>query len=175
MDCKILINGYDLYEAFGIVLEQGGLEKLEAPPTPREPFYNEWHGISGRDYDESTLRAYEAQIFEIPFLIIGNSMADYRAKKKDFFELIDFNGEFDFQIIDWGEAYRLRYKGVSSWTFINENIEGETSARFVIKMECNFSPTYMFAYLADNDGNYIVINDDERILIKTIYTSIYGG
>lgn len=174
MACKILINGYDIQEAFGVMLEDGGLDKFEKEPIPKEPFYNEWADQSGRDYDESSPRVYQPQVFEVPFLIKCSNMADYRQKKSEFMELIDFNGEFDFQIVDWGEAFKLRYKEVSSWDFINVDLESETSARFVLKLECNFNPTYVFKYLATNEGDYIVANDGTKIMVKSIYNSRYG-
>lgn len=173
MDCKVLINGYDLQESFGVVLEDGGLDRFEKPAIPKEPFFNEWHGVSGRDYDDSAEQSYQAQTFEVPFLIVGNSMMDYRQKKYDFMELIDFNGEFDFQIVDWGEAFKLRYKEATVWDLVNSNLEGETSARFVLKLECNFKAAYVFKYLADNDGRHIVANDGTKIMVKSIYNSRY--
>lgn len=169
MSVSTLINGYDLKDAFGIVLEDKGLEKLEPPPTPKEPFYNEWPDQSGRDYDNVSPVVYEPRNIELPFLLIASSMADYRKKKKDFMQLIDFNGEFDFQIIDWGEAFKLRYKSVTSWEFINIGLDSTTSARFVLKLENNFGKPSIFKYLVDGLKRYIIINGNQRILVKTSY------
>jgi len=170
MAVKVLINGIDVQEAFGIYLEDGGLTVFEQPPTPREPFFNEWVDQSGRDYDQGVPVVYETQTFDVPFLILGANMADYRKRKANFLELINFNGDFDFQILDWGEAYKLRYKGASSWTFINEHLLESTSARFVLKFERNPNVLpYVFKYLADNLGRYIIINDNQKILVKTTY------
>lgn len=174
MGASVLIDGYDLESTFGICLEDGGLDKFELPAIPKEGFFNEWHGQSGRDYDESGALVYESQTFEVPFLIIGSSMADYRKKKREFLDLIEVNSEFDFQIIDWGEAYKLRYKKFTSWEFINVDLDTSTSARFVLQLECNFNPAYVFKYLADNSGRYIIINDNQKVLVKTTYTSRYG-
>lgn len=174
MGVSVLINGFDLEQAFGICLEEGGLDQFEIPPVPREPFYNEWEDQSGRDYDDSSNLVYESQNFEVPFLIIGSSMVDYRKKKREFLDILEANREFDFQILDWGEAFKLRYKGVLVWEFINVDLLAETSARFVLKLECNFKPSYVFKYLADNSGRYIIINDNQKVLVKTTYTSRYG-
>lgn len=170
MSVSVLINGYDLKDTFGIYLEDGGLDKFEQPPTPKEPFYNEWPDQSGRDYDETSEVVYETQYFEVPFLLIGSSMADYRKKKSDFLQLIDFNGSFDFQIIDWGEVYKLRFKAVTSWDFINVSLDGRTSARFVLKLERNpnVKPS-VFKYLVDGLKRYIIINGNQKILVKTSY------
>lgn len=169
MAVSVLINGYDLRHAFGVYLEDGGLQVFEIPATPKEPFYNEWSDQNGRDYDTDSPVVYQAQTFEVPFLMSGSSIVDYRKKKKDFMSLIDFNGEFDLQIIDWGEAFRLRYKGVVSWSFINLDLGSSTSARFVLRLECNHNKGYVFRYLTDNIGRYIVINDNQKILVKTTY------
>lgn len=170
MGVEVFINSYDLEKAFGVCLEDGGLSRFETPPTPKEPFFNEWPDESGRDYDTSSPVVYQSQVYEVPFLIIGKSMADYRKKKREFLELISINGEFDFQIVDWGEAYRLRYKSTASWDFINTNLAGETSARFVLRFENNHGlPVYMFRYLVDNFGRYIVINGGKKIMVKTSY------
>jgi len=174
MSVSVLINSYDLQAAFGVFLEDGGLDRFEIPPLPREPFFNEWQDESGRDYDDTSDQVYQSQSFEVPFLLVGSSMVDYRQKKREFLELINFNGEFDFQILDWGEAFKLRYKSTSSWELLNVGLESETSARFVLIFECNFKPTYVFKYLADNQGRYIVINDNQRMLVKTVYNSNYG-
>jgi|SRR5690606_9568028 len=168
MGVNVLIDGYDLETTFGICLEEGGLSIFETPPTPKEPFYNEWPDEHGRDYDTDSPVVYETQIFEVPFLLIADDMADYRKKKKDFLSLIDFNGEFDLQVIDWGEAFRLRYKGVASWNFINVDLGSSTSARFVLRLECNHNMAYVFKYLVDNSGRYIVING-KKMMVKTSY------
>jgi hypothetical protein len=170
MGADVLINGYDLEKTFGVCMEEGGLSVFEQPPIPREPFFNEWPDQSGRDYDETSAVVYQTQFFEIPFLIIGSTMADYRKKKADFMKLIDFNGSFDFQVIDWGEAYKLRYKEVASWEFINTNLGSETSARFVLRLELNpnVKPS-IFKYLVDGLKRYIIINGNQKILVKTSY------
>lgn len=168
MVVSVLINGFDLRDAFGVYLEDGGLQVFEIPPTPKEPFYNEWSDQNGRDYDTESPVVYQTQTFEVPFLITASNMVDYRKKKKDFLSLIDFNGEFDLQIIDWGEAFRLRYKGVASWNFINVELGSSTSARFVLRLECNHNKGYVFKYLVDNSGRYIVINN-KKMMVKTSY------
>ena len=170
MGVDVFINGYDLERAFGVCLEEGGLDKFEPTPTPKEAFYNEWPDVSGRDYDESAPQVYETQLFEVPFMIVGSSMADYRKKKREFMSIIDFNGDFDFQIVEWSEAYRLRFRGSVSWEFINADLNGPTSARFVLRLECNHgNPAYVFRYLAANDGRYIVINGGSKIMVKTSF------
>lgn len=168
MAVNILIDGIDITTAFGVRLQNGGLSVFEMPPTPREPFYNEWPDQNGRDYDTESPVVYQTQVFEVPFLLIARNMVDYRKKKRDFLSLIDFNGEFDLQVIDWGEAFRLRYKGVASWNFINVDLGSSTSARFVLRLECNHNKGYVFKYLVDNSGRYIVINN-KKMMVKTNY------
>lgn len=169
MSVSVLINGYDLEQTFGVCLEDGGLSVFETPPIPKEPFFNEWQDQSGRDYDESAPVVYDSQLFEIPFLMVANSMSDYRRRKRDFLELITVNTEFDFQVLKWGEAFKMRFKGASNWDFITTNLDGETSARFVLRLENNFNKGYAFRYLADNLGRRIVINGSQEILVKTTY------
>lgn len=166
---RVLINGIDLEDAFGIYLEEGGLDVFETPPIPKDPFFNEWPDHSGRDYDTESPVVYQTQTFEVPFLLIASNMVDYRKKKKDFMSLIDINGEFDLQIIDWGEAFRLRYKSSASWSFINADLTSSTSARLVLRLECNHNEGYVFKYLTDNSGRYIVINGGNKVMVKTSF------
>ena len=167
MGVNVLFDGLDTLTAFGVRLEQGGLDIFEMPPTPKEPFFNEWPDQSGRDYDLDAPVVYQTQVFEVPFLIIGSDMADYRKKKRDLLKLLDANRDFDLQILDWGEAFRVRYKGAASWSFINVDLETSTSARFVLRLECNHGDAYVFKYLVDNSGRYIIING-VKVLVKTV-------
>ncbi|WP_437918446.1 hypothetical protein [Sphingobacterium sp. LRF_L2] len=168
MAVNILINSYELTTAFGVYLEDGGLSEFEQPPVPKVPFYQEWADESGREYDTTSAVVYECRYFEIPFLIKGKDMQDYRKKKTEFLSLIDQNDDVDFQVVDWGETYRLRYVSAKDWKFINEGLTTKTSARFVIRFEDNHgTPSYIFKYLADNYGRYIVINGGQKILVKT--------
>lgn len=165
----ILINSYDLEQAFGVMLEEGGLEVFEMPSDPKTIFFNEWPEFSGKDYDDTSPFVHESRMLDIPFLIVGNDMDDYRKKKKEFLDLVSFHGEFDFQIIDWGETYALRLKGFSNWEFLNMSLHGETSARFIMKCEDNYGiPKYRFKYLTDNLGRYFLVND-KKMLVKSNY------
>ncbi|WP_313234234.1 hypothetical protein [Sphingobacterium multivorum] len=164
----VFIASYDIVEAFGVYLEDGALSILERPPKPRLPFYNEWEDENGRDYDVNDKIVYEPQIFDVPLLIKGDSMSDYRKKRADFLQLI--SQPFDFQVLDWGEAFQLRLIDIVGWDYINVGLTSKTSARFVLRFENNHVlPTYVFRYLADNKGRYIIINDNKRILVKTKY------
>lgn len=166
---NLLINAYVLETAFGIVLEEGGLEVFEKPATPKAIFFNEWPELSARDYDENAPLVFEPRTLEVPFLIVGNSMEDYRTKKEAFLELIMINGEFSLQILEWGESFRLRYKETVSWEFINTSLDGETSARFVLRFEDNHGQTESFSYLVDGSIRYLVINKNQKILVKSKY------
>lgn len=174
MKGSVLINQIDIAAAFNVMLEKGGLSVFETPPKMKEPFFNDWVDQSGKDYDEDAKAVYESQSFEIPFLIFGEGVQDYRKKKREFLDLIEGHNEFDFQILDWGEAFRLRFKEANSWKLLNKSMEGRMFARFILKLECNFNPMYVFKYLADNSGRYIVINDNQKMLVKTTYKNRYG-
>lgn len=164
----VFIESYDIASAFGVRIEEGALSILEKPPKPRVPFFNEWEDENGRDYDQDDKIVYEPQIMDIPLLIIGNSMADYRKRRAEFLELV--SKPFDFQILEWGESYQLRLIDILEWSFINMDLQSITCARFVMRFENNHVlPTYLFRYLADNQGRYIIINDNKRILVKTTY------
>ncbi|WP_286767153.1 MULTISPECIES: hypothetical protein [Sphingobacterium] len=168
MAIDVFIQSYDTVETFGVYLLDGGLSVLEQPPKPRIPFFNEWEDTSGRDYDENDSLVYEPQTLEVPFLMVGENMADYREKRRDFLDLI--SEPFDMQVLEWGESYKLRLIEISDWQLLNESLTGETSASFVLKLENNHVlPTYVFRYLADNKGRHIIINDNKRILVKTKY------
>lgn len=164
-----MINNYDLEQAFGICLEEGGLNAFERPAIPKEPFFNEWYEHPGRDYDESAPFVLSPRTIDIPLLIKGGNMEDFRAKKRQFLELIGMNGEFSFQILEWGEAFRLRYKEITDWSFINIGTDSETSARFVLRAEDNHAVGERFAFLVDGEGRYFTINKNQRILVRTSY------
>lgn len=166
---NILINGIDIAAAFGVLLDKGGLEKFELPPKRKEVFFNDWKDQNGLDYDESAPIVYESQIFDVPFIIHGNGIQDYHKKKNDFLELININGEFDFQIVNWGHAFKLRYKEIPSWGLLNKSKHSKMYANFVLRLENNFNKGYAFRYLADNLGRRIVINGSQEILVKTTY------
>lgn len=162
------IDGYELESAFGVCLEEGGLNVFEKPPKPKEPFFNDWNDQNGREYDDVSPLKYESRTFDVPFLIIGSSMVDYRKKKKDFLDLIMKNGEFDLQIMEWGEAFKVRFKEFVSWDLLNSGINSETSARFVVRLEDNYGRPMAFRFLVSEQGKYIISNN-KRILVKTLY------
>lgn len=170
MGVDVLISGIDIESALGVCLEEGGLSVFEDPTPYKEVFFNIWPDAPGKDYDETAELIEDVQEFEVPFLIKGTSMADYRKKKREFLQMIMINGSIDFQIIDWGEAFKLRFKSVSSWEFINAELYDECSAKFTIKFETdpNKKP-YLFKYLVDGLKRYIIINGNQRILVKTSY------
>lgn len=165
MSVKILINGFDLQEKFGIVLEDGQLEKFKLPPTPKEPFYNEWADVSGKDYDTTSPVVYETQIFEISFLMKALDKDDYRIKEKAFLQLINVNSEFTFKLVDYALAFYLRYKGAVEWRPINVYNNGIVESRMVLKLENNHRPVpddgggTTINVLADNQGRLLVINN----------------
>lgn len=171
---SVLINSIDLESAFNVLLDKGGLSVFENPPKPKEPFYNDWKDQSGKDYDESAPMVYESQVFDIPFVIHGNGISDYRHKKAQFLELIETNNEFDFQILNWEQSFRLRYKECVSWGLLNKSMKNSMFSRFVLKLECNFNASYGFKYLVANDNRYIVANNGDKILVKAIFNSKYG-
>lgn len=165
----IMINNYDLEQTFGICLEEGGLDAFEVPAAPKEPFYNEWFEEPGKDYDQSAPFVLSPRTIDIPFLIKADTMEGFRLKKRQFLELISINGEFSFQILEWGEAFKLRYKEIVEWSFINVGIDSETSARFVLRAEDNHGVSQQFAYLVDGGLRYFIINKNQRILVRTSY------
>lgn len=168
MGADILINGIDIELAFGVCLEEGGLSVFEKPTSYKEVFFNEWPDSVGKDYDETAELIEDVQEFEVPFLIKGKSMTDYRKKKREFLAKICINSSIDFQVVEWGEAFKLRLKSFSSWEFINAELYDECSAKFTAKFETDpTSKPYEFKYLVDGLQRYIIINGNQRILVKT--------
>lgn len=170
MGADVLISGIDIESAFGVCLEEGGLSVFEKPTPYKEVFFNEWTDSPGKDYDETAELIEDVQEFEVSFLIRGTSMVDYRKKKREFLEMININGSIDFQVIEYGEAFKLRFQSISDWDFINAELHDECSAKFTIKFETDpTSKPYEFKYLVDGLQRYIIINGNQRILVKTSY------
>ncbi|MDR6734163.1 hypothetical protein [Sphingobacterium sp. 2149] len=170
MTVSVFINSYDIIEVFGLHLGRGALSVLEQPPTPKEVFFNDWIDENGKDYDDTSNINYEPQVFDIPFLMKAQGILDYKKKRRDFLDLL--KKDFDFQVLDWGESFRLRLKKIAKWEYANRPFSDTIYVRIILQVENNYVlPTYVFRYLADNLGRYIVINDNKRILVKTRYNA----
>ncbi len=162
-----LINDQDI-SAFGIYLERGALSVFEIPPTPKEPFFNDWIDENGKDYDDVSDIRYNPQVFDVPLIMEAEGIADYRKKRRDFLDMI--KNEFDFQVFEWGESFKLRLIKISTWEYLKKPFQGKIYVKIVLQVENNFVlPTYVFRYLADNKGRFIIINDNKKILVKTKY------
>lgn len=137
MAVRLLIEGLDLQDNFGIVLEDGGVNATEKPPVPRTAFFNEWEDESGKDYDDSAPVVFQSSVIELPFLIKANSMAEYRQKKDAFLALIVVNKDISFEITGLTASLNFRYVETMSWEFINIGLTSITTARFVLRFEKN--------------------------------------
>lgn len=167
MSLRLKVSNIDL-SIYGLHLDKGALSVFEHPPTPKEVFFNDWKDEDGFDYDDESAIFYEPQTFDIPFIMKADNLADYRKKRREFLDLI--KSDFDFQILDWGETYKLKLIKVVKWEFISRVLEGNIFVTITLQLENNHVlPTYVFRYLADNQGRYIIINDNKRILVKTTY------
>ena len=137
MQVKVTIDSVDIQNDFGVYLEQGGIDAPQLPPTPRQPFFNEWEDSSGRDYDTTSPVVFSPQILEVPFFIIAGNLAEYKTNKDAFLDLVVKNTELNVTFSGIGQSLKLRYVETVSWELLEIALDGQTSARFVLKLENN--------------------------------------
>lgn len=137
MAVNVIIDGINIKTQFGVYLEEGGINIPEKPATPRVPFFNEWEDENGKDYDTDATVVFQSTTMDIPFLIVGKDLADYRQKKNGFLELIVKNGDVSLEIQGLIAVQKLRYVETVSWDFISIGEDEATSAKFTIKFERN--------------------------------------
>jgi hypothetical protein len=131
-----LINGIDLYAAYGVYILKSNYNDLLAPPTPRKRLEHEYTDQSGTAVDTTTPLTYEARRFTIKVGMKATSAADFWTKYNAFFALISQAGSFDLTITDLDKTFTLLYEGVAAaekLTPINTG-SGGVGATFSIKM-----------------------------------------
>ncbi|WP_286894950.1 MULTISPECIES: hypothetical protein [Sphingobacterium] len=134
-----LINDQDI-SAFGIYLERGALSVFEIPPTPKEPFFNDWIDENGKDYDEDSDLSYQSQDYDIPLIMEGKNLQDYKEKKQAFLSLVSKKGEFTFHAANWSDPIKLRFKSFVKWDLISYSAslpDRGIFAKFTIKLQNN--------------------------------------
>lgn len=104
----LIINGKDAYTTWGVCMGDGFLDALEDPAPLKEFVENKSRLEHGKRVDIFNPRLDERDL-TLQFTIDGSSPADYKAKKKGFYEEL-YKGRIDIKVPANGdEIYRLTY------------------------------------------------------------------
>lgn len=108
MKGSCIIDGTDIYEAFGVFILKGGLNDLLCFPARREPQQNKWFESDSVDAD-LTEALFEEKKVNIDFYLKGNDPVNYLGRYENFFKFIAVPVYHTVYIRDLNASFELRY------------------------------------------------------------------
>lgn len=110
---RYYLNGINIYDRWGIIIERGGYEELTRKAQRKEQYSRVWGDENGTQrYVGTTL--LDSKTMTLPFTFLCSGLADYLQKSKDFFDYIMSVGYFNLYSDTLGIEWRLLYNAVSS-------------------------------------------------------------
>lgn len=122
MKGKLLVDGVDVFEKYGIFVEQYGYKALMQEPSFKKISSTEWPEYDGEEVDLIS-PVLDAKSFSIQFCITDKYYAE------DFFYMLSENGSYHiFDFVDLKRSYKLRM--TSNGSFSSNILLGKLSLSF---------------------------------------------
>ena len=110
---ELYINNTDAYTAWGVSLEDGGLDALMAFRPNKEPVTNKNVTSNGAVVVSGTAGLVDDRTVSVPMHIVASSKSDFLSKKSAFYAAIK-NGALTIQTT--AETYTMYYVSCSQYT-----------------------------------------------------------
>jgi hypothetical protein len=152
------IDGFDLWDNFGITIEKGGLDDFLKIPARKQSIQHDWTDEDGIDIDLS--RTFlEAREISIPCVIIAESETDFWTKYNGFLGLLIKPNTRRFTVNPLSSEFMVFYKDCTIYQKL-------TAFKQTGKLICKFTLAVVekAPSVAGNQAVYI-IDEQGRFLI----------
>ncbi|WP_026463470.1 hypothetical protein [Adhaeribacter aquaticus] len=136
------LNGKDLFDVFGIAVEDG-LGEFDTPFPIKEVLSHSWPEESGRDFDLSEGLNFDSKQIRLKCFIVANSKTEFYTKKQAFEAEICKPGWQTWHNVDHSKDYSVKYEGASNGNKASRRYENVSVIVFTFDLNLTVQPTLM--------------------------------
>lgn len=128
----MIINTVNIKTQYGIRSGKKAYSELEKPAKAKQGYEFSFSDENGTQTDPNETPVFERKTYQIPMVLIANSLSDFLAKKRGFEQFLYGLKEFNLDIPFLNRRWKVRYSEMTGLDILNiYNVDG--------KMVCNFN------------------------------------
>ncbi|MEZ2337694.1 hypothetical protein AB6735_18755 [Mucilaginibacter sp. RCC_168] len=162
-------DGNDWYGTYGVIVGKNGSDDFLKFWDRKPPMQHDWADQNGVDTDTQNV-FFKAKDISIPIAIIGNDEADFWAKHKAFFNHLSQPGTRRIYVNELSRSFYCYYDSCTDFSRLTR-IKTDEGNRVACKYTLKFiepAPSFFtqFAFLTDKDGNYLVTQTGNKLIVS---------
>ena len=167
------INDIDIFTAYGLVVRSGTDDFLKYPDRKPPVINKDWPDENGSDVDISESPVFQEKSISLQVAIIANSTDEFWLKYQALFDVLSQPETLRFYVAEFDRSFFIYYDSITAFTrltrtkvngFIGEKVVCTYTIKFIEPI-----PSFLtqFSFLMDIDSNFIVTEDNLKIIVNT--------
>lgn len=118
---RYFINGINLYDTYGVIVEKGGYDELMKEPKRKQGYTHVWLENNGTERD--IINYFETRNVTLIFTFVCTTLADYQDKHYALFNFMK-NNKFFIQSNTLAKQWELLYDSETSVEYLTDIYAG---------------------------------------------------